>query len=283
MPRCWSHCFCQRFTSNQLNRSLQRAVHHDTPILKSLTILQCPELFRTLFRLLVFNYFILCGWKLMTCPWTVYWTHLDANKTWYKVWSLEPSNWTTQIFPWVPKSLVSVKENSQGKGWVPHIFLSLLARAKEMPKPKRRDSLEGAESKCFWGVKCSWYLSGLMRNHEKPINIESKDNTSHPSSTASNMLSNSGKGTIDMPLMPSCGEAVTNPGTSILQLLFHARQSHEIEKRRWPHQRFFSKVVVSNLHTHSSSPGFFYLINKIKQTHTNTWMYTHALFQLKVS
>ena len=116
MPRCWSHCFCQRFTSNQLNRSLQRAVHHDTPILKSLTILHCPELFRTLFRLLVFNYFILCGWKLMTCPWTVYWTHLDANKTWYKVWSLEPSNWTPQIFPWVPKSLVSVKENSRGKG-----------------------------------------------------------------------------------------------------------------------------------------------------------------------
>lgn len=151
---------------------------------------------------------------------------------------------------------------SEGKlTWkrVPHIFLSLLARAKEMPKPKRRDSLEGAESKCFWGVKCSWFSFWI---DEKPINIESKENTSNPSSTASNMLSNSGKGTIDMPLMPSCGEAVTNPGTSILQLLLHARQSHEIEKRRWPHQRFFSKVVVSNLHTHSSSPGFFYLIYK---------------------
>lgn len=92
------------------------AVHHDTSSLKSLAILHCPELFRTLFRLLVFNYFILCGWKLMTCPWTIYWTNLDANRTWYRVWSLEPSNWKPQIFPWVPKSLVSVKENSRGKG-----------------------------------------------------------------------------------------------------------------------------------------------------------------------
>lgn len=80
---------------------------------------------------------------------------------------------------------------------------------------------------------------------------------------------NSGKGTIDMPLMPSCGEAARNPGTSILQPLLHARQSHEIEKRRWPHQRFFSQVesnwgikVSFQTRTHSSFPDFFYLINK---------------------